>query len=45
MIDFDTFTKNVRDLGNFNLAKGYKKLPKVQFIAQSGHTVDNNWPR
>ena len=33
MIDFDTFTKmpkNVGDLGNLIVAKGYKKLPKVQ---------------
>ena len=33
MIDFDTFKifpKNVRDLGKFNVAKVFKKLPKVQ---------------
>ena len=33
MIDFDTFTKflkNVRDLGKLIVAKGFKKLPKVQ---------------
>ena len=33
MIDFDTFTKmpkNVGDLGKLIVAKGYKKLPKVQ---------------
>ena len=33
MIDFDTFTKiakNVGDLGKFFVAKGFKKLPKVQ---------------
>ena len=43
MIDFDTFKKlpmNVRDLGKLIVAKGFKKLPKVQKIAQSGHTVD-----
>ena len=33
MIDFDTFTKmtnNVGDLGKLIIAKGFKKLPKVQ---------------
>ena len=30
--------KNVRDLGKFIVAKGFKKLLKVQKIAQSGHT-------
>ena len=42
MIDFDTFKKlpkNVRDLGKLIVAKGFKKLPKVQKIAQSGHTA------
>ena len=34
--------KNVRDLGNLIVAKGFKKLPKVQKIAQSGHTVVYN---
>ena len=41
MIDFDTFTKmpkNVGDLGRFIAAKGFKNLPKVQKIAQSCHT-------
>ena len=32
------FPKNVRDLGKLIVAKGLKKLPKVQKIAQSGHT-------
>ena len=27
------------DLGKFIVAKGFKKLPKVQYFAQSGHTV------
>ena len=39
--DFDTFTimpKNVRDLGELIVAKGFKKFPKVQKIARSGHT-------
>ena len=31
--------KNVGDLGKLIVAKGFKKLPKVQNIAQSGHTV------
>ena len=41
MIDFATFTKlpkNVGDLGKIIAAKGFKNLPKVQKIAQSGHT-------
>ena len=42
MIDFDTFTKlpkNVGDLGKLIVAKGFKKLPKVQKMAKSGHTA------
>ena len=41
MIDFDTFTKIVEErgiLGQLIVAKGFKKLPKDQKIAQSGHT-------
>ena len=35
--------KNVVDLGKLIVAKGFKKLPKVQKIARSGHTaVDAN---
>ena len=30
--------KNVGDLGNLIVTKGFKKLAKVQLIAQSGHT-------
>ena len=30
--------KNVGDLGKLIVAKGFKRLPKVQKIAQSGHT-------
>ena len=30
--------KNVGDSGKLIVAKGFKKLPKVQQIAQSGHT-------
>ena len=31
-------TKNGEDWGKLIVAKGFKKLPKVQKIAQSGHT-------
>ena len=31
-------TKNGEDWGKLIVAKGFKKLPKVQNIAQSGHT-------
>ena len=31
--------KNVGDLGKSIVAKGFKNLPKVQYIAQSGHTA------
>ena len=30
--------RNVGDLGKLIAAKGFKKLPKVQKIAKSGHT-------
>ena len=30
--------KNVGDLGNLIVTKGFKKLAKVQLIAKSGHT-------
>ena len=33
--------KNVGDLGKLFVAKGFKKLPNVQNIAQSGHTDYN----
>ena len=33
--------KNVGDLGRLIVAKGFKKLPKVQKIAQTGHTGNN----
>ena len=39
---FDTFKKlpkNGEDWGKLIVAKGFKKLPKVQNIAQSGHTA------
>ena len=31
--------KNVGDLGKLIIARGFKKLPKVQNIAQSGHNA------
>ena len=31
--------KTVGDLGKLIVAKGFKKLPKVQVITQSGHTT------
>ena len=31
--------KNVGDLGKLITAPGFDKLPKVQIIAQSGHTA------
>ena len=31
--------KNVRDLDRLIVSKGFKNLPKVQKIAQSGHTA------
>ena len=42
MIDFTTLQKlqkNVWDLGKLIVAKGFKKLPKDQKIAKSGHTA------
>ena len=39
MNDFDTFTKIWEDWGKLIVAKGFKKFPKVQNIAQSGHTA------
>ena len=33
--------KNVGHLGKLIVAKGFKKLPNVQLIAQSGHTDCN----
>ena len=47
--------KSVGDLGKFIVAKGFKKLPKVQKIAKSGHTAgrarwwaipaEKSWPK
>ena len=33
--------KNGEDWGKLIVAKGFKKLPKVQNIAQSGHTAQD----
>ena len=33
--------KDVNDLGKIFVATGFEKLPKVQLIAQSGHTVSS----
>ena len=43
MKDFDTFKNLPKNgyLGQLVVAKGLKKLPKVQKIAKSGHTVNN----
>ena len=38
MKDFDTVTKIEGDLGKIIVATGFEWLPKVQKIAQSGHT-------
>ena len=39
--DFYNFTKNwLKCLGKIIVATGFEKLPKVQYIAQSGHTVE-----
>ena len=36
---FQKLPKNVENLGKLIVAKGFKKLPKVQKIANSGHTA------
>ena len=38
---FTPLPKTVGNLGKLIVAKGFKKLPKVQKIAQSGHTGHN----
>ena len=37
-------SKNVGYLGKIIIAKGFEKLPKVQYITQSGHTGYNPVP-
>ena len=39
MTSLQNLPKNVEDLGKLNVAKGFKKLPKIQNIAKSGHTA------
>ena len=34
--------KNEGELGKLIVAKGFEKLPKVQKIAQSGHTLKDS---
>ena len=41
MTPLQKLPKNVGDLGKLIVAKGFKKLPKVQKIAQSGHTAED----
>ena len=43
LLPLQKLPKNVRDLGKLIIAKGLKKLPKVQKIAQSGHTGKNTF--
>ena len=38
LVPLQKLPKNVGDLGKLIVAKGFKKLPKVQKIANSGHT-------
>ena len=48
MMDFNTLQKlpkNVEDLGKLIVGKGFKKLPKIQKIAQSDHTAYGPWCR
>ena len=39
MTPLQKLPKNVGDLGKLIVAKGFKKLPKVQKITTSGHTA------
>ena len=41
---FQKLPKNVGDLGKLIAVKGFKNLPKVQWIAQSGHTTCDSPP-
>ena len=43
MTPLQKLPKNVKDLGKLIVVKGFKKLPKVQKIAQSGHS-DSIYP-
>ena len=35
----------MRHLGKLDVATGFEKSPKVQYISQSGHTEDNSCQR
>ena len=39
LIPLQKLTQNGEDWGKLIVAKGFKKFPKVQKIAQSGHTA------
>ena len=39
LFHYKKLPKNVEDLGKLVFAKGFKKLPEVQKIAESGHTA------
>ena len=39
LIPLQKLPKNVGDLSKLIVSKGFEKLPKVQLIAQSGHTA------
>ena len=38
MTHLQKLPKNMGDFGKLIVAKGFKNLPKVQYIAQSGYT-------
>ena len=40
MTPLQKLPKNVGDLGKFIVAKGFKELPEIQYIAKSGHTAN-----
>ena len=40
LIPLQKLPKNVGDLGKIIVAIGFKKLSKVQYIAQSGHNTN-----
>ena len=40
LISIEKLPKNVGDLSKIIVDKGFEKWPKVQSIAQSGHTVE-----
>ena len=41
LLPLQELPKNVGDLGKIIVASGFKKFPKVQKIAQSGHTASD----